>query len=528
MKKQPLKVKRALISVWNKSGLVQFCTALHEMGVEIISSGGTARVLSEAGLQVIPVTEVTGFPEILDGRVKTLNPRIHGGILARKDKPSHMEELSVHDLKAFDLVAVNLYPFEETAAKKDTSLDEVLEMIDIGGPAMVRAAAKNFPSVAVIVNPDKYSTVVDELKSGGEIAFATRLSLAREAFSHTCMYDSAISTYLSGIDDDGIKLEKPPLPEVFVTGGRKIQDLRYGENPHQQAAFYSGPLSEEPTLIGARQLWGKELSHNNILDLDAALSLVREFSEPACVILKHTNPCGAAVSRSTTREAYDKAMATDPLSAFGGIIGFNRTVDRETAEGIVDGFKEAVIAPGFSPEALKILQTKKNLRLLELPGLEEGSMDESLMRVISAGGGFLVQDRDLSGLDESTLKTVTKKQPSDEEMESLKFAWILAKHVKSNAIVYAREGQLVGVGAGQMSRVDSARLGVQKANLPIEGTVLASDAFFPFRDGVDAAAEAGVTAIIQPGGSVRDEEVIEAADEHGLAMVFTGIRHFRH
>ena len=528
MIKQPLKIKRALISVWDKSGLIPFCTSLHEMGVEIISSGGTAKAVSEAGLPVISVTEVTGFPEILDGRVKTLNPRIHGGILARKDKPSHLEELAVHDLKTFDLVVVNLYPFEETAAGKDTTLDKALEMIDIGGPAMVRAAAKNFPSVTVIVNPEKYSTVVDEMRSEGKITFSTRLSLAREAFSHTCMYDSAISLYLNGLDDEGMKLEKPSLPDILIVGGRKIQDLRYGENPHQQAAFYSGPPLDEPTLISARQLWGKELSHNNILDLDAALSLIREFAEPACVILKHTNPCGAAVSNSSIREAYDKAMATDPLSAFGGIIGFNRIVDKEAAEGVVNGFKEAVIAPGYSPEALELLQTKKNLRLLELPGLEKETRDESLLKILSAGGGFLVQSRDLIGLDESTLKTVTAKQPDDNEMASLNFAWILAKHVKSNAIVYAREGQLVGVGAGQMSRVDSARLGVQKANLPIEGTVMASDAFFPFRDGIDAAAEAGVTAIIQPGGSVRDEEVIQAADEHGLAMVFTGIRHFRH
>ncbi len=528
MKTPPLQIKRALVSVWDKSGLVPFCRSLSDMGVEIVSSGGTAKALEEAGIPVISVSDVTGFPEILDGRVKTLNPRIHGGILARKDKASHKEELAEHDLKMFDLVAVNLYPFSETISKEETTLEEALEMIDIGGPAMVRAAAKNFPSVAVIVNPSMYETVLTELKNEKGISFSTRLSLSREAFSHTCLYDSAISAYMSGLDENGQKLDEARLPELLVAGGKKIQDLRYGENPHQQAAFYSGPVSEEPALTDAKQLWGKELSYNNILDLDAALALVKEFEDPACVILKHTNPCGAAVSSKGLVDAYEKAMKTDPLSAFGGIIGFNREVDENTAHGVVDGFKEAVIAPGFSPGAMKILQTKKNLRLLELPGLADNSSDVNLMKVSSAGGGYLVQSRDLITLIEDELKTVTSREPTPEEMASLRFAWILGKHVKSNAIVYAREGQLIAVGAGQMSRVDSAKLGVMKANLPIEGTVLASDAFFPFRDGIDAAAEAGVTAIIQPGGSMRDEEVIQAADEHGLAMVFTGIRHFRH
>ncbi len=528
MKTPTLQIKRALVSVWDKSGLVPFCRSLSDMGVEIVSSGGTAKALEEAGIPVISVSDVTGFPEILDGRVKTLNPRIHGGILARKDKASHKEELAEHDLKMFDLVAVNLYPFTKTIGSEETTLQEILEMIDIGGPAMVRAAAKNFPSVAVIINPSMYEPVLSEMRDEGGISFSTRLSLSKEAFSHTCLYDAAISAYMSGLGEDGQKLEQAHLPELLIAGGRKIQDLRYGENPHQQAAFYSGPVSDEPALTDAKQLWGKELSYNNILDLDAALALVKEFEDPACVILKHTNPCGAAVSSRDLVDAYEKAMETDPLSAFGGIVGFNREVGEDTAKGIVDGFKEAVIAPGFSPGAMKILQTKKNLRLLALPGLADDPSDVNVINITSAGGGYLVQGRDLITLNEDELKTVTKREPTPEEMASLRFAWILVKHVKSNAIVYAREGQLVGVGAGQMSRVDSARLGVTKANLPVEGTVLASDAFFPFRDGVDAAAEAGVTAIIQPGGSMRDEEVIQAADEHGLAMVFTGIRHFRH
>ena len=525
--KTPLQVSRALVSVWDKAGLVPFCRALSGMGIEIVSSGGTARTLDDAGIPVTPVSEVTGFPEILDGRVKTLNPRIHGGILARKDVPNHLDQLQEHGIAPFDLVVVNLYPFEKTVEKADTTLELALEMIDIGGPAMVRAAAKNFPSVAVVVNPDRYETVLDEITNEVGISFATRLALSREAFTQTCLYDSAVSSYLSGLDEEGNRSVETGFPDTLIMGGSKIQDLRYGENPHQQAAFYAGSGTTEPVLAGAEQLWGKELSYNNILDTDATVQLIMEFDKPACVIIKHTNPCGAAVSGSPA-QAHRMAMLTDPVSAFGGIVGFNREVDKEAAEEVSRVFTEVIVAPAYSTEALDVLKTKKNLRILLLPGLDEPEFDSTVPYIRSAGGGFLVQGRDLLTLDEDSLKVVSKRPPTGEEMASLRFAWVIAKHVKSNAIVYATQDQLVGVGAGQMSRVDSAKLGVMRANLPIEGTVLASDAFFPFRDGIDAAAEAGVTALIQPGGSVRDEEVIQAADEHGLAMVFTGIRHFRH
>jgi len=400
-------------------------------------------------------------------------------------------------------------------------------MIDIGGPAMVRAAAKNFGSIAVVVNPDRYGTVLDELTNEVGISFATRLALSREAFSHTCLYDSAVSSYLSGLDEEGGKTGGKGFPDTLIGGGNKIQDLRYGENPHQKAAFYAGPGTAEPVLAAAEQLWGKELSYNNILDTDATVQLIMEFEKPACVIIKHTNPCGAAVSESLV-QAHQMAMKTDPISAFGGIVGFNREVDREAAKEVAKVFTEVVVAPSYSAEALDVLKAKKNLRILLLPGLDKPDFDTAIPSVRSAGGGFLIQERDLLTLDEDSLKVVSKRQPTGEEMVSLRFAWIIAKHVKSNAIVYATGGQLVGVGAGQMSRVDSAKIGIMRANIPVEGTVLASDAFFPFRDGIDAAAQAGVTALIQPGGSVRDEEIIQAADEHGLAMVFTGIRHFRH
>ncbi len=523
----PLQVKRALVSVYDKTGVVPFCRSMANQGIEIVSSGGTASALKEAGIPVISVSDVTGFPEILDGRVKTLNPKIHGGILARKDLPKHMDQLAEHGIGSFDLVVVNLYPFVKTVEKPGTTLEEAMEMIDIGGPAMVRAAAKNFPSVAVIVNPECYEAVLDEITGELGISYSTRLALAREAFSHTCLYDSAVSRFLSGLDEEGKTVDNPGLPDTILLGGSKIQDLRYGENPHQQAAFYSGPSSSEPLLVNARQLWGKELSYNNIVDTDATIQLIMEFQQPACAVIKHTNPCGVAVAENI-HEAYLNAMKTDPISAFGGIVGFNRKVDADTAREVIDGFKEVVVAPGFTPDALEIFKSKKNLRILALPGLDRSVFDASIPFVRSAGGGFLVQSRDLVTMDEDNLKVVTGRKPTEEEMAGLRFAWIVAKHVKSNAIVYAIDGQLLAAGAGQMSRVDSAKIGVMKANLPIAGSVLASDAFFPFRDGVDAAAAAGVTAIIQPGGSMRDGEVIEAANEHDLAMVFTGIRHFRH
>lgn len=526
MKREPLPVSRALVSVWDKTGLLPFCQSLTDLGVEIVSSGGTANTLKEAGISVVPVSEVTGFPEILDGRVKTLNPMIHGAILARKDLPGHLKQISQHGIVPFDLVVVNLYPFRKTVEKPDTSLDEALEMIDIGGPAMIRAAAKNFPSVAVVVNPDRYGTILDELSGEVGISFASRLALAREAFVHTCHYDSAVATHLSSLDEEGNRAEGT-FPDTIILNGTKVQDLRYGENPHQRAAFYRADDSVEPLLVRAKQLWGKELSYNNILDSDATLQLILEFDQTACVIIKHTNPCGAGLADSPAK-AHLKALQTDPQSAFGGIVAFNRDVDKETAVEVSKVFTEVIIAPAYTDEALQVLREKKNLRILELSELQDPLLDPNIPSVRSAGGGFLVQDRDLITLKEDTLKVVSARQPTAEEMAALRFAWIIAKHVKSNAIVYAAEGQLVAVGAGQMSRVDSARIGAMKANLPIEGTVLASDAFFPFRDGIDTAAKAGVTAIIQPGGSVRDEEIIAAADENDLAMVFTGIRHFRH
>ena len=526
MNREPLTVSRALVSVWDKTGLLPFCRTLVEIGVQIVSSGGTARALEVEGIPVIPVSEVTGFPEILDGRVKTLNPMIHGGILARKDAPDHLDQLREHGIWPFDLVVVNLYPFRKTIERPDSSLDEALEMIDIGGPAMVRAAAKNFPSVAVVVNPERYATVLDELAGEIGISFATRLALAREAFNHTCLYDSDVAGYLSVLDEKGVRAPDV-FPDTLLLTGTKIQDLRYGENPHQRAAFYAARGSSEPLLTNAKQLWGKDLSYNNILDADATLQLILEFDHPACVIIKHTNPCGAALADSPA-QAYRKALQADPLSAYGSIVAFNRGVDEEAAAEVSKVFTEVIIASSYSEEALAILKGKKNLRILEMPELVNPRRDPAVPSSRSAGGGYLLQDRDLLTLDEDTLRVVSKREPTDSEMAALRFAWIIAKHVKSNAIVYAGDGQLVAAGAGQMSRVDSARFGAMKANLPIEGTVLASDAFFPFRDGIDAAAAAGVTAVIQPGGSVRDEEVIAAADEHGLAMVFTGIRHFRH
>ncbi len=522
-----LPVRRALVSVSDKTMLIPFCRDLAALGVTLVSSGGTASALAEAGIPVTPVAEVTGFPEILDGRVKTLHPRIHGGLLARKELPSHRAELAREGIQPFDLVVVNLYPFEKTVAKEGVALEDALENIDIGGPAMVRAAAKNFPSVGVVVNPARYIGVLEEIRSAGGLTYPTRFLLAREAFAHTALYDGAISRYLAGIEEDGKPVPAGTFPDALILTGRKLSDLRYGENPHQRAAWYASHPSSEPTLASAEQLWGKELSFNNLLDLDAALGLTREFDQPACVIIKHNNPCGCATA-ATLEEAYRKAHAADPVSAFGGVVGFSRVVDEETARAVAAVFTEAIVAPGFTPGALELFHAKKNLRLLALPGMEKRVWDESLLSVRSAGAGLLVQTRDLLTLREGDIKVVSKRPPTPEEMASLRFAWTVAKHVKSNAIVYAREGQLVGIGAGQMSRVDSVRLGAQRAVLPMQGTVAASDAFFPFRDGVDGIAKAGATAIIQPGGSVRDEEAVAAADEHGIAMVLTGIRHFRH
>jgi len=516
------KIQRCLVSVTDKSGLLDFARQLTEFGVEIISTGGTARLLREAGLSVREVSEVTGFPEMLDGRVKTTHPRILGGILAMRDKPDHRAALAEHGIAGIDLVVVNLYAFEEVAAREGAPLAELIENIDIGGPTLIRAAAKNYQDVAVVVSPESYASVIEEMKqTGGELTLETRWRLAQKAFSLTAVYDRAISACLSRIEisEGGVRVPPGGLPPVLDVRLERAMGLRYGENPHQNAALYS---DLKGGIAGARQLHGKELSYNNLVDLDAAWQLVSEFDRPAAAIIKHTNPCGCAGQESLA-EAYRKAFQCDPVSAFGGVLGFNRPLDEETAREIVKTFIEAIAAPGYSPEALAILTTKKNLRLLAVTNPKP---DDLLIKSIS--GGLLVQTPDLPRFDRQQALVKTERAPTLEEWAALEFAWKVVKHVKSNAIVYAHLGQTVGIGAGQMSRVDSVKLGALKAVLPLQGTVLASDAFFPFPDGVEEAAKHGVTAIIQPGGSVRDDEVIAAADRLGLAMVFTGVRHFRH
>jgi len=525
------KLERALISVSDKTGLIDFAGRLNRHGVQLISTGGTARTLREAGFKVRDVSELTGFPEMLDGRVKTLHPKVHAGLLAIRGNPDHRRQVESNNIEYIDLVVVNLYPFRETVAREEVTVEEAIENIDIGGPSMIRSAAKNFEDVVVIVDPSDYANVADELDSnGGRVSKATRLKLARRAFETTSRYDAAISDFLEGsvvLDevDDRLRVAKSlSLPARFTVFAKKSMDLRYGENPHQRAALY---ITSDTAggIAGAEKLQGKELSFNNLIDLDAAWSLAREFDDAACAIIKHTNPCGAATA-DDAREAFDKARATDPVSAFGGIIGFNRVVTEAAARAIAETFFEAIVAPDYEPAALEVLATKKNLRVLRVRSTQ-ASEDQWDLRLIT-DNGMLLQDRDRGSLDEAKLRVVTKRQPSEEEMRALRFAWIIAKHVKSNAIVYARDGQLVGVGAGQMSRVDSVKLGAMKAQLPLAGSVVASDAFFPFRDGVDEAARVGITAVIQPGGSVRDEEVIAVANEHDLAMVFTGMRHFKH
>lgn len=505
--------KRALISVSNKEGVIEFARGLERLGYEIISTGGTFQVLQEAGVKVTKVAGVTGFPEILDGRVKTLHPAIHGGILARRT-PDHLHQLEENNITPIDIVAVNLYPFRETVSRPGVTLEEAIENIDIGGPAMVRAAAKNHQNVIVVVKPANYASVLKELESKGDLAPEFRLRLAMEAFSHTAAYDAMISSYLAG-------LLNVQFPDVLSLAGEKVYELRYGENPHQKAAFYRQALAGTG-LPNARQLNGKELSYNNIIDTEAAWALVREFDEPACVIIKHTNPCGTALG-SSLAEAYERAFAADPVSAFGGIIALNRKVDVETALKITGPFMEVVIAPDYDAEALEILRTKKNLRVLSLP--LAGAAD---LQVKSVEGGFVVQEMDRHRLRTEDLTVVTARQPSGEELRELFFAWKVVKHVKSNAIVVAKDGMTLGVGAGQMNRVGAARLALEQAGEKAAGAVLASDAFFPFKDTVELAARYGITAIIQPGGSIRDEESIEECNRHGIAMVFTGIRHFKH
>jgi phosphoribosylaminoimidazolecarboxamide formyltransferase/IMP cyclohydrolase len=521
-------VKRALISVFDKTGIVEFAKRLAALKIEILSTGGTAKLLREAGVSVRDVSDFTGWPEMLGGRVKTLHPKVHGGLLFRRKNAEDQKQAAEHGIAPIDLVVVNLYPFEATAAKAGLSAEELIENIDIGGPTMLRSAAKNFESVTVVIDPEDFERVAKELENAGDTTLATRLDLARKVFAATSRYDGMITTELERLSaaSGNISLEgKPVLPERVHVALRRQQELRYGENPHQAAALYV-PAGRKPEgLAAAKQLQGKELSYNNFVDLEAARSLAAEFSNPAAVIIKHNNPCGTA-EQGTLRQAYLKALACDPVSAFGGVLAFNRVVDVATAEEVAKLFVECIAAPGFDEKSKAIFAAKKNLRLLELPpGGLEPERELQLKRIL---GGMLVQQPDLGEIQESELRTVTKRMPTLEESQTMRFAWKVAKHVKSNAIVFAKDGATLGVGAGQMSRVDSVKIAVMKAQSPLAGSVVASDAFFPFPDGVEEAAKAGATAVIQPGGSVRDPDVIAAADRLGLAMVFTGMRHFLH
>jgi len=521
-------VQRALISVFDKTGIVDFAKKLAALHVEILSTGGTAKLLREAGVSVRDVSEFTGWPEMLGGRVKTLHPKVHGGLLFRRNVPEDQKQAAEHGIAPIDLVAVNLYPFEATAAKKHLTAEELIENIDIGGPTMLRSAAKNFESVTVITDPADYDRIAKELEASQETSLATRLDLARKVFAATSGYDGMITTELERLaaSTGHIALqEKPILPERLHLALRRRQELRYGENPHQAAALYI-PAGRPPEgLAAAKQLQGKELSYNNFVDLEAARSLAAEFRRPSAVIIKHNNPCGVA-EQETLRDAYLKALASDPISAFGSVLAFNREVDAATAEEVAKLFVECIAAPALDAKAKSIFATKKNLRLLELP--PSGLQPERELQLKRILGGMLVQQPDLGELNDSDLRTVTKRVPSPGEMHTMRFAWKVCKHVKSNAIVFARDGATLGVGAGQMSRVDSVKLAVMKAQSPLLGSVVASDAFFPFPDGVEEAAKAGAAAVIQPGGSVRDGDVIAAADRLGLAMVFTGMRHFLH
>ena len=516
-------VKRALISVSDKTGVVDFARQLVAAGVEILSTGGTFKLLNNEAIAVTEVAKVTGFPEIMDGRVKTLHPTIHGGILARRGQDDAVA--AEHGIGYIDMVVVNLYPFRETIAQPNCSLDNAIENIDIGGPTMVRAAAKNHKYVGIVVDASDYGRIVDELKTDGGLSSALKRELAAKAFAHTADYDGAIANYLGALEDDA---PSDAFPTTFNRQFVKTEDLRYGENPHQRAAFYREHDLKEASVASAVQLNGKALSFNNIADTDAALECVKCFEEPACVIVKHANPCGVAIG-SNILNAYDRAFSTDPTSAFGGIIAFNRELDADTAKAIIDRqFVEVIIAPSVSEEAAAVVATKANVRLLSCGDLTEQGPAYDFKRV---NGGLLIQDRDLKPITANDLQVVSKIAPTAEQVRDLLFAWNVANYVKSNAIVYVNDGMTIGVGAGQMSRVYSAKIAAIKAadeNLVVEGSVMASDAFFPFRDGIDAAAAAGIKAIIQPGGSMRDEEVIAAADEHGIAMVFTGVRHFRH
>ncbi|HYL82968.1 MAG TPA: bifunctional phosphoribosylaminoimidazolecarboxamide formyltransferase/IMP cyclohydrolase [Candidatus Angelobacter sp.] len=521
-------VQRALISVFDKSGIVDFARRLAALNIEILSTGGTAKLLRESGVAVRDVSDFTGWPEMLGGRVKTLHPKVHGGLLFRRKHADDRKQAAEHGIAPIDLVVVNLYPFEATAAKSGLTAEELIENIDIGGPTMLRSAAKNFESVTVVTDPADFDRVAQELETHGDTSLTTRLELARKVFATTSRYDGMITMELERLSASAehVALQpKPVLPERVHLALRRQQELRYGENPHQAAALYVFAGRPPEGLAAAKQLQGKELSYNNLVDLEAARSLAAEFKEPAAVIIKHNNPCGTA-EQATLRDAYLKALACDPVSAFGGVLAFNRSVDAATAEEIATLFVECIAAPGFEHRAKEIFAAKKNLRLLELPpGGLEPERELQLKRIL---GGMLVQQPDLGQLNDLELRTVSKRVPTPEEMRTMRFAWKVSKHVKSNAIVFARDGATLGVGAGQMSRVDSVKLAVMKAQAPLAGSVVASDAFFPFPDGVEEAAKAGATAVIQPGGSVRDPDVIAAADRLNLAMVFTGMRHFSH
>ena len=521
------KIQRAILSVTDKSGLVDFARQLAGMNVELISTGGTAKLLRDSGVKVKDISELTGFPEMMDGRVKTLHPKVHGGILHIRNNPGHVAAAREHGIEPIDMVVVNLYAFEKTASKPDAHFDELIENIDIGGPSMVRSAAKNFRDVAIVTSPADYAAIASEMESSsGSLSLATRWNLAQKAFAQTAAYDKAIASTLADIALDGSEFHlhrgqpaHTAFPDKLHVSLKKVMDLRYGENPHQGAAMYSD--GSTTGVANSRQLQGKELSYNNIVDLQAAWDLAQEFTETVCAIIKHTNPSGTATG-ATLREAYVRALEADPISAFGGVIGVNRVIDGAAAEEMAKLFVEVIAAPGFDSAARQAFAAKKNLRLVEVkPGQQNWVMK-------NVSGGMLVQDADIRPLTPADLKIVSKRQPTQEEMRAMLFAWKVCKHVKSNAIVYARDGQTVGVGAGQMSRVDSCKIGAMKAILPLKGTVAASDAFFPFPDGVEEIARAGATAVIQPGGSMRDPEVIEAANRLGLAMVLTSVRHFRH
>jgi len=520
-------IKQALISVSDKTGVLEFARALAAMNVQLLSTGGTAKLLAEHGLSVTEVADYTGFPEMLDGRVKTLHPKVHGGILARRDMPQHMKALAQHDIPTIDMVVVNLYPFQQTIAKNDCSLEEAIENIDIGGPAMLRSSAKNHKDVVVICDPSDYQRVLDEMQANsGEVSAHIRFDLAVKVFAHTAQYDGAITNYLSSLGADKQHQPRATYPSTLNLQFDKLQDMRYGENPHQSAAFYRDVNAIDGALTNYRQLQGKELSYNNIADADAAWECVKTLDAPACVIVKHANPCGVAVGVDAI-DAYSKAFKTDPTSAFGGIIAFNCALDTHAAEAVAQQFVEVLIAPAFSDGARQVFESKQSVRLLEIPlGIALNQFD--MKRV---GGGLLLQSSDAKNVQADELTIVSKKQPTPAQLQDMMFAWRVAKFVKSNAIVFCGHGMTLGVGAGQMSRIDSARIAsikAQNAGLSLAGSVVASDAFFPFRDGLDVVVAAGATCVIQPGGSMRDQEVIDAADEQGVVMAYTGTRHFRH